>query len=366
MRRDGTSTNSGLFRRNMAEITSLDTRKVRILQAIVHDYVSTTKPVASDRLLEVCQLGCKSATVRNEMAEMSDMGYLVQPHTSSGRIPTDRGYRYYVDQLMQSNDALTQDETSRVRQQYIEAQSEIEEIMMQTCRLLSEMTSFTSVATDPDPETTTIRKVYLTEASSRHALLVILLSTGQVEHRLVELEAAPSDIVLVQLSNYLNSIYANIEVEQAGQFEQREVPQELNELALSLHKLMSIVKQTVIAFSGRRIYLEGTSHLLRQPEFQDVQRLENLLSVLEERKALYQTLSRSIFSGRMTILIGAENSIEQMQDCTFISSTYRIGLRTAGFLGVIGPTRMNYDRTVATVGLMAHNLSSLLTQLSLA
>ena len=349
----------------MAETPSLDTRKVRILEAIVHDYVSTTKPIASDRLLEVCQLGCKAATIRNEMAEMAEMGYLVQPHTSSGRIPTDRGYRYYVDQLMQSEDILTKDETSRVRQQYVEAQREIEDIMLQTCRLLSKMTSFTSIATDPDSETTTIRRVYLTEASSRHTLLVMLLSTGQVEHRLVELESSPGDATLVQLSNFLNFVYSDREIESVSQIEKSEIPLELKHLSPSIHRLTAVVKQTAISFGGRRIYLEGASQLLRQPEFQDIQRLENLLSVLEERKALFQTLNRSFLNGKITILIGTENSIEGMQDCTLISSIYKIGDRKAGYLGVIGPTRMNYDRTVATVGLMAHSLSTLLTQLSL-
>ena len=347
-------------------MTSLDARKIKILEAIVLDYVSTTRPVASDRLLEVCQLGCKAATVRNEMAEMAEMGYLVQPHTSSGRIPTDQGYRYYVDELMHPKKALTRSETSKVKKQYKETQSEIEEIMLQTCRILSEMTSYASVATEPSIDSTTIRRVYLSEASARHALLVILLSTGQVEHRLVALDVTPNDTALSQISNYLNSIFSKKELEQCGRMDQQEIPSELNSLSMAIMKLTLVVKQAALTYSEKRIYIDGTSHLLRQPEFQDVQRLDNLLSLLEERNALYKVLSHSLLRGELTILIGMENRIELMQDYTLVSASYMIGARTAGYLGVVGPTRMNYDRAVAAVGFMAQNLSLVLTQLNLA
>src|ERR1043165_8126692 len=146
----------------------LDVRKVRIFQAVVNDYVQTSKPVGSERLIEVYKLGCKSPTVRNGMAEMAEMGYLQQPHTSAGRIPTDRGYRYYVDQLMNPPAALTSEEAQQARSRTQQTQHEIEDILQQTCRILSEMTSYPSVATDPSPSATTIRRVYLTGASPRH------------------------------------------------------------------------------------------------------------------------------------------------------------------------------------------------------
>src|SRR2546421_11655686 len=169
----------------------LDARKVKILEAIVHDYVNTTKPVGSERLIEVYQLGCKSATVRNEMAEMAEMGYLVQPHTSAGRIPTDRGYRYYVDELMDPPRAIKADEAATAKKRTRQAQTEIEEILQQTCRILSEITSYTSLATDPTSSSTSLRRVYLSPASPPHILAVLLLSTGHVEHRLVELVLVP-------------------------------------------------------------------------------------------------------------------------------------------------------------------------------
>lgn len=348
-------------------MSPLDRRKILILQAIVNDYVTTTKPVGSERLIEVYHLGCKSATVRNEMADLSEMGYLVQPHTSAGRIPTDRGYRYYVDQLMNPPAALAPEEAQQARSRYPQAQAEIENIIQQTCRILSEMTSYTSVATDPATSTMTIRRIYLTGASPRHVLLVVLLSTGHVEHRLVEIEPAPSDSVLTLLCNYINSLVADHDLTDMSRAARlKELPAELKAHIAPLKRLMQALQQVALTLSERRVYLEGTNQLLRQPEFQDVQRLETLLNALEQRSALYQVLSRALLDQNTTIIIGSENEYEPMQECSVITTSYHIGSRPAGYLGVVGPTRMNYDRAVAAVGLMAQNLSMMLTNLSLA
>jgi heat-inducible transcriptional repressor len=346
----------------------LDARKVRILEAIVHDYVTTTKPVGSERLIEVYKLGCKSATVRNEMAEMAEMGYLVQPHTSAGRIPTDRGYRFYVDELMNPPGALQAKEAATAKKRSRQAHTEIEEIVQQTCKILSEITSYTSIATDPSSSSTSLRRIYLSAASPRHLLLVVLLSTGHVEHRLVETDGVPGENTLQLLANYVNSQVGNKDLEDIGRMSGTgDIPAELHAFGAILSKVWPILKQAALAFTEGRVYLEGTNQLLRQPEFHDIQRLENLLSALQQRTTLYQVLSRSLQTTvTTTILIGAENDLPAMQTCSIISTSYRIGQRAAGYLGVVGPTRMNYDRAVAAVGLMAHNLSQMLTHLSLS
>ena len=345
----------------------LDLRKVRILQAIVNDYVLTTKPVGSERLIEAYHLGCKSATVRNEMAEMSEMGYLVQPHTSAGRIPTDRGYRYYVDQLMVQDSALTEEEVRNAELLSAKARTEIETIIQQTCRILSRLTSYTSLATDPSTGTNTVRRFYLAEASPRHVLMVLLLSTGPVEHHLIELESSLSESILIRLSNYINPLLAGHELEGLTRaIRPRKLPAEIAPYGNVLDKIFTALGQVAYKLSERHIFLEGANQLLRQPEFHDVQRLENLLNALEERNALYQLLSRGLHSCDVTIIIGAENGWEPMQECSIVTTSYQIGTRTVGYLGVVGPTRMRYDHAAAAVNLMARNLSSVLTNLSLA
>jgi len=344
----------------------LNARKVRILEAVVHDYVSTTKPVGSERLIEVYRLGCKSATVRNEMAEMAEMGYLVQPHTSAGRIPTDLGYRFYVDELMDPPGALKANEAATAKKQSRQAQTQIEEILQQTCRILSEITSYTSLATDPSSSSTTLRRVYLSAASPRHILLVVLLSTGHVEHRLVETDSVPGENTLAVLANFINAQTGSKDLDDIGRMSGiADIPMDLHPYGGTLAKIWPVLKQTVLAFNERRVYLEGTNRLLRQPEFHDIQRLENLLSALQERTTLYQMLSRSLLDDSTTIRIGSENDLPAMQARSIITTSYRIGQRNAGYLGVVGPTRMNYDRAVAAVRFMAHNLSQMLTHLSL-
>ncbi|HZO89385.1 MAG TPA: heat-inducible transcriptional repressor HrcA [Chthonomonadaceae bacterium] len=345
----------------------LDTRKGRILQAIVDDYITTAEPVGSEWLVTHHNFGCKSATIRNEMAEMAELGYLAQPHTSAGRIPTDRGYRYYVNAWMNPPAALTQEEAARARASYEQAPQDIEEIVVQTCRILANLTSYPSLVTDPATPATRIRRIYLSNASPRHALMVVLLSTGHVEHRLVEMEMAPADSALVMLANYLNARLADRDLEEIGRAAVLpEVPTELAAYAASLAKIFAALKQTAQALSERRIFLEGTNQILRQPEFKDVGRLENLLNALERRSALYQVLSRALFNRNVTVIIGSENEYEPMQECSLVTSSYYIHTRPAGFLAVLGPTRMDYNRAAAAVGLMARNLSQVLTNLSLA
>lgn len=345
----------------------LEPRKVRILQAIVNDYVLTTRPVGSERLIEVYNIGCKSATVRNEMAEMSDLGYLAQPHTSAGRIPTDRGYRFYVDELMDKSEALSPTEVAQARLVAVQAQNEVEEILQQTCRILSRMTSYASLATDPLTGGTSVRRIYLSEADPRRVLMVLLLSTGHVEHRLIDLDQTLSTADLSVLVNYLNAAAAQHDLDEVGRMVRlQETPPELAAYSATLNRLFAVLAQTAAALSERRVYLEGANQLLRQPEFQDVQRLETLLNALEQRSALHQALSRALQHTDSAIIIGMENGWEPMQECSVITRSYRIGSRTAGYLGVVGPTRMRYDRAVAAVTLMAQNLSNVLTNLSLA
>jgi heat-inducible transcriptional repressor len=343
---------------------TLDGRKGKILHAIVEDYVESADPIGSEWLVTHHDFGCKSATLRNEMSEMSDLGYLRQPHTSAGRIPSDRGYRYYVDRLMP---APTYDDipdpvsiTSISKRA-----SEVDEIVQHTCRILSGMAQYPSVATPPSLGDTLLHKIYLTLATERQALLVILLSAGHVEHRLVGTENELSLRSLERVANYLNSQLAGCSLDDIGKFKLPAVPVELYQDSALATAVTAALVDAAKDLAENRVFLEGTSHILRQREFQDVSRLEQLLSSLEQHHILCQVLGRALLGQQVTIIIGAESPVEAMQDCSVVTSHYRIGDRVGGFIGVVGPTRMKYDRAVGAVGLMARNLSMLLTRHSL-
>ncbi len=348
-------------------MTLLDERKILILQAIVDDYVETTRPVGSERLIDKYKFGCKSATMRNEMAELADLGYVVQPHTSAGRIPTDRGYRFYVDELMEPTNEAGTAAQKRARNLVAESASEVAQVVQRTCRLLAEMTSYASIATDPITDHVTARKLYLTEGDERHVLLVVLMSSGHVEHRLVETDTRLGPDLLSLASAYLNASFAGMQLDILATAPSTvEVDGELQQVGVLLHRVVPHVLNIANKLQQRKVYIDGASQLIRQPEFQDIGRLELILNALDETAILYRILSVAVDYNDTAIVIGTENKSPYMQECSVISTTYFIGNQRAGYLGVVGPTRMHYKSAMASVKLMAHNLSVVLTGLSLA
>jgi len=338
---------------------TLDPRQGRILQAIVTDYVETAEPIGSEWLVAHYDFGCKSATLRNEMAEMSERGYLVQPHTSAGRIPSTRGYRYYVDCLMEPDTAEPEPLSSpRVDA----ARMEVEEMVQVTCRALSEMTHYPSIATTPLKESNYLHRLYLAPASARHALLVALFTSGHVEHQLLEIAATPSEASFTRVTNYLNELIGGKDLDQILALAQPKVPAELQGDRALVRQVFQAVQSTARGLAENRVFLEGTAHILRQREFQDVLRLEQLLSALEQQSVLFQVFSRALLGEDVTVIIGDEARVEAMYDCSIVTSSYRVGGRMGGFIGVVGPTRMRYDQAVNAVGLMSRSLTSLLSR----
>lgn len=340
---------------------TLESRKRQILRAIVTEYVDSAEPVGSEWLVSRYDFGCRSATLRNEMAEMSEQGYLVQKHTSGGRIPSDLGYRYYVDWLMSPcvDEVADAEEDDPVTQ-------DLAEIVRQTCRLLSHVTQYPSVASTPAISTNSLRRVYLPAANQRRALLVLLFSAGQVEHCLLDLPGAVDEGQLSRVANYINATLARREVRDLERGTLGDVPEAIEPdraLITSVHEAIVHVARSL---TDSHVFFEGASHMLRQPEFHDVLLLEQVLSALEEQSVLYQVFSQVVMDQTVTVLIGTENPVEAMQSCTVVGSQYTIGTRTSGFIGVVGPTRMHYDRTIALVGALARDLSLVLTHASLS
>ncbi len=341
----------------------LGERRSRILAAVVNDYVTTAEPVGSEHLVQRYDFGVKPATIRNELAAMSEMGYLRQPHTSAGRVPSDRGYRYYVDQLM-PDPSLEPSETRRAKRGYDRYESEVEDIVQQTCRILSDLTRYASLATPPHMDAITIKHIGLSSIDEGKTLIITILSTGHMDHRVVDHgeKIAPTD--LIAMGNLISERLRDADLHGLARASD-ELPTELQALSPFYKKVVSAVKQALAIATDDEIFVEGTSHILRQPEFGDRERLTSMLEVLEQRHALYQIMSSSLLGGNVTVIIGSENRFDKMRDCSFIASSYSIGGRVCGSIGVVGPTRMDYRRAVAAVEYMAVNLSALLTSLSI-
>jgi heat-inducible transcriptional repressor len=345
----------------------LDLRKQRILQAIVQDYIATAEPVGSHILVERYSLGVKSATIRNEMAEMSERGYLRQPHTSSGRIPSDLGYRFYVNRLMPLP-VIQPDEAQRMQTAVVSASSELDAILRKTCQLLAQMTSLPAVATPPDADETELRQVFLTPAGADKTLLVMLLSTGRTEHRLfVDMRLSATDALL--LANALNERFSGATLATLRSSREDGPPRELTPLAAIWSRVVSEMASVVRGLRDETpMYVEGTTAAFAQPEFRDVERLGQFLSMLQERAAVLEILGHALEAApgaSVRVVIGEELGRPDLTEYSVVSSHYFIGGRERGSIGVLGPTRMDYGRAAAAVELMARTVSDILTRLSL-
>lgn len=355
----------------------LDLRKQRILQAIVQDYVATAEPVGSHVLVERYTLGVKSATIRSEMAEMSERGYLRQPHTSAGRVPSDLGYRFYVNRLMPLP-VIQDGEATRIRAAVASAASELSALLRQTCKLLAQMTNLPAVATPPDTGDTVLQQVFVSPVLGDKLLLVLLFSTGRAENRLLpDAGRALSASDALVLANALNERFADISVSVLRTTSVDDAPPpELARHAPLWARLAGEITQAVRQIGGDApVVVEGTHAVLEYPEFRDVERACSFLATLQERAAVLEMLGGA-FVGKIgeiqspnpsvKMVIGEENGRTDWADWAVVSSAYYVGDKEAGKIGVLGPTRMDYARASASVSFMARTMSDLLTRLSAA
>jgi len=341
----------------------LDERKQKILGAVVRDYVESMRPIGSEELVQRHDWGVKSATIRNELAELAELGYLRQPHTSAGRIPSDQGYRFYVDHLMIGHRVTTKARGSR---DIDSSALELDRILRLTCSMLTRYTSYTSVATPPRPTDTTLSHIFVTAAGDGRLLIVLLFSTGQVENRIINEPRAVSTSEIVTLNNLLLAGYAGKTLQYAGSTDERDdaaaVAEQTPRVRALYEVIAGIVRQVVMSIEhNEHVVLEGTREMLRQPEFRDIEKLETIMETFHGGPALFEILSKSVDSD-VTVVIGQEHAFTAMQDCSMITAPYYAGASERGTIGVVGPTRMDYDRAVPAVHYFAQSLSQTLVR----
>lgn len=339
----------------------LDRRKQSLLEAIVVAYVDRAEPVGSHFLASDERLGVRSATIRNELAEMTDLGYLRQPHTSAGRIPSDLGYRYYVDHLM-TWDRLSPVHTRSVRAAMKMSEGDVEQLLEQTCRMLSSITRYTSVATAPASAEPIIRQVHLAQLAPNRLLAVVVLDNGHVIHRFCETLRSLSPYEVTEVGNLLGEMLGDMPVSKASQASPTvEGAAHYEEI---LRSLLGIITAGIAGEEGE-IFLEGASHILEQPEFRESDRVEPLVRFLEERKTAFETLHQVLREASVKVTIGQENPHEAMREVSMVAARYSAGSRSYGWVAVLGPTRMHYAQAVPAVQYVARALSETLARLGL-
>jgi len=339
----------------------LDERKQKIMLAIVQDYISTAEPVGSRTIARKYNLGVSAATIRNEMADLEENGFLEQPHASAGRIPSDLGYRYYVDYLMKKEELSPQDmeyAAKKLHQKVLE----IEAVVRTTGDTLSEISNYVSVIVSPQLSNLFLRQVHLVPLGGGSVLLVAVLSGGIVQHRIFEVPPGltPDDLQLIShvLSEELNGV--NLETVR------RTILASMKDRLSKYRRMLDNILELLETITQKRhqpvLYLGGTLNIFNQPEFHDVTRVQQLLKTLTETEALGELLEESIRQG-LTVKIGEENNLNGLKTCSFISTGYRFKGEAVGSIGLLGPTRMDYSRGVSLVEFMAEQVSQALEKI---
>jgi len=339
---------------------SQDDRRLAVLRAIVEDYVSTEEPVGSRALVERHQLGVSPATVRNDMAALEEDGLIAQPHTSAGRIPTDKGYRLFVDRLTTVKPMSSAER--RAISSFLEDAHDLDDVVQRSVRLLAQLTQQVAIVQYPTLSASTVRHIEVVALSPSRLLLVLILSTGRVEQRLVEVAAELSEADLGDLRSRLNRAATGQRITDAVTA--------LGELADTVDAAVRtpvavVVTALVEAMSNHRsderIVVGGTSHLARFGDGFETT-IKPMLEALEEQVVLLKLLGEATSNRALTVRIGREGPYEELATTSVVSSGYGPGEEALGALGIVGPTRMDYPGTMAAVRAVARYVSTILDE----
>lgn len=336
----------------------MDERKFLILQAIIDDYISTAVPVGSRTISRKEGVGFSPATIRNEMSDLEALGYLDQPHTSAGRVPSAKAYRLYVDHLLKVGE-LNQQDAERISAHFQKRAGQVEELMRRAARVLSDMTRYTAVVAAPQAQSLTIRRVQFVPLNENTALMIIVTNAGIIKDAVVNIPEDMEPDHLYSLSTLLTEQLGGLTLgEIRGRF--AEIFRDLRENRKLLGNVLDVMETRVAEKEKGTVVVGGTGNLLGYPEYSDVEKARAFLSVLESREKLYPLLMRA---GGMefTIRIGPENGLPELSDCSLVTASYRIGDDVQGTMGIIGPTRMDYGRAISVLSYMGKAISNMLS-----
>lgn len=334
----------------------LSERKMRILKSIIDDYILTGIPVGSRSLSKKPDLDFSPATIRNEMADLEEMGYLDKPHTSAGRMPSDIAYRLYVDRMMDVNQ-ITSQEASSIKNYFNSKMNELEKVIDITAKVLSELTHHVSLVMSPQMEEIKVRRIQIVKLTENKALLIIITDTGIIKDTVVTIARDVEDEYLNMLSNVLTQNTANKTLGESAKIIRDVCASELGEHRTLLNEIFSAVSDN----SDRKdIVLGGVKNILDYPEYSDTRKAREMMQLLETKDMLYNMLE---VQGDLefSIKIGSENTFEEFRNMSVVTATYRVGGQKMGSFGVIGPTRMDYGKVISVLNYVGMSLNDILS-----
>lgn len=337
----------------------LTERQLRILRLLINDYIRHAEPVGSRTISKQKSINYSPATIRNDLADLEEMGFLEKMHSSSGRIPSEKGYRFYVDHLM-SPFVFKKEELDNVKKLFQDKVYEMEKVIQQSAIILSELTNYTSIILGPEVVDAKLRHLQIIPLSHAAAVAVIVTDTGQVEDRTISLPANIDPSELEKVVNILNERLRGVPLVQLKNRITKEV-----EAVIKAHvdNYDRVLKMLVHLFEEdekpEKVYYGGKTNILAQPEFRDIEKVRLLLDAIEEEELISQ-LVRSEPNG-IEVKIGQENDLQAMKNCSLITATYSIGGEHIGSIAIVGPTRMEYQRVISLLEFLSKDLSKVLT-----
>lgn len=334
----------------------LDERKVKILKAIIQNYLETGEPVGSRTISKYSDLKLSSATIRNEMSDLEEMGYIVQPHTSAGRIPSDKGYRFYVDQLMKEKEH----EVTEMRELVIQRVDRVELLLKQMAKLLAANTNYATLISSPQYHHTRLKFIQLSRVEAGKLLIVTVVEGNIIKNSIVNLDAELTDEDVLNLNILLNNSLTGMTMEQINLEMITRMKEQAGERRQVVDLVLNEVAEAIRANQeDLQIYTEGATNIFKYPELSDGKKASQLLSTLEQKELLKDLFTEDPGSEKrneIQVYIGDETPVQSMKDCSVVTANYVLGDGLRGSIGIVGPKRMDYDKVVST-------LRSLMSQL---
>lgn len=338
----------------------MDVRKISILRAIINDYINTGEPVGSRTIAKKYDLGVSPATIRNEMADLEDMGYLEHLHTSSGRKPSDKGYRLYVDKLMKQHQ-LTSEEEFFIKNKLLDsALFEMDRMLKQATQLVSELTKLTCIVNPPSVTRSAIKSLQLISLDESQMLLMVITDNGIIKNNIIKVLHSPQDMnVVVKLNNIINHRLRGLNVEEINLTVINNLKNDLAGYEDIFNAVIPVLYDCLTKASTEETYVEGAENIFNYPEYNDIEKAKEFLTLLGNKNKLQGLLSGN---ANITIRIGNENVLDDARDCSVITAVYKLNDKPIGAIGVIGPTRIQYSKVVSVLDKIVKEINESITQ----
>ena len=327
----------------------LNERKQKILEAIIRNYMETGEPVGSRTVSKYTDLNLSSATIRNEMSDLEEMGYILQPHTSAGRIPSDKAYRLYVDTILQRKD----EEVSEMKELMVEKADKLDLLLQQVAKLLAQNTNYTSMVTKPKYQHKRIKFIQLNQMSERQLLVIVVLDNNHVSNKFINLMTDADENVIAQMNFLMNTALTGLDFTEINMAIMQQIKEKAGEYGELASSILDCISEVMTEEDDSEIYTSGATNILKYPELSDKEKMTGLLSTFEEKQMLSAWANdeppEDDKEHGIQVYIGEESPVESMKDCSVVTATYRIKEGVYGKIGIVGPKRMDYEKVVGTL-----------------